>query len=221
MSEPGRIVELSHVIRDGQVTLPGFPAPVIGTFLSREASRARYAPGVEFHIGTISMIANTGTYLDTPAHRFADGVDLSALPAEKVFEVPGMVVRVAGLTRIGADSLEGLAVRGCAVLFHTGWDVHFGTPAYGVGHPHLVEATVRRLVDGGATLVGIDSLNIDDTADGTRPAHSLLLGAGIPILEHLTNLGEVPDTGFRVTALPPRVAGMGTFTVRAIARVTG
>ncbi len=215
----GTIVELSHVIRDGQVTLPGFPAPHLGTFLSREASRERYAPGVEFHIATITMIANTGTYLDTPSHRYAEGDDLSTISPERLFEVEGIVVRATGMHEIGADAFEGRDVRGRAVLVHTGWDVHFGTPAYGDGHPHLVESAVRRLVAGGAVLVGIDSLNIDDTADGTRPAHSQLLGAGIPILEHLTNLGALPDTGFRVTALPPRIAGMGTFPVRAIARL--
>lgn len=219
MTQPGRIVELSHVIRNGQVTLPGFPAPQIGTFLSREASRERYAPGVEFDIATISMIANTGTYLDTPFHRYADGVDLADLAAERIFDVEGVVVRAAGMTSIGAEALAGTNIRGKAVLFHTGWDAHFGAPAYGVGHPHLVESAVRRLVQDGATLVGIDSLNIDDTADGTRPAHSLLLGAGIPILEHLTNLGSLPDDGFRITALPPRIAGMGTFPVRVIARL--
>ncbi|MEA2621855.1 MAG: arylformamidase [Chloroflexota bacterium] len=218
-AQKGTIVDLSHVIRHGMVTLPGFPVPEIGTYLSREASRAHYAPGTEFHIATISMIANTGTYMDTPAHRYEGGADLASLPAEACFEVDGVVVHAGGVTAIGPEAFSGLDVRGRAVLAHTGWDRHFGTPEYGSGHPHLTRAAAQWLADGGAVLVGIDSLNVDDTADPSRPAHSILLAAGIPILEHLTNLGALPDRGFEVTALAPRIAGMGTFPVRAIARL--
>ncbi len=219
----GRVIELSHELRDGQVTLPGFPPPRVGTFLSREESRARYAPGVEFHIATIEMIANTGTYLDSPFHRYAEGADLAGLDPARLLEVEGLVVRAPvedgrSIERERIGALAGDSVAGRAVLVHTGWARHFATPAYGVGHPFLAESAVKWLVDAGAAIVGIDSLNIDDTDDGRRPAHSLLLGAGIPILEHLTNLDRLPDRGFTVTALPPRFVGVGTFPVRVVAR---
>jgi kynurenine formamidase len=219
-----RVIELSHELRDGQVTLPGFPPPRVGTFLSREASRERYAPGVEFHIATIEMIANTGTYMDSPFHRYADGADLAGLDPSRLLDVEGLVVRAPvdggraiGRERLGDLTAEDVADR--AVLVHTGWSRHFETPAYGVGHPFLAKDAVQWLVDAGAGIVGIDSLNIDDTDDGRRPAHSLLLGAGIPILEHLTNLAQLPDRGFTLTALPPRFVGIGTFPVRVVARV--
>jgi arylformamidase len=215
----GAIVDLSHPIRDGETTYPGLPAPVIGTHLSREASRARYAPGTEFDIGTIAMVGNTGTYLDTPFHRYPDGFDLAALPLASCVDVDGVVVRVHDRRAIDADALTDVETWHRAVLFDTGWSRHFGTPAYGVGAPFLTEGAVRRLIDGGVTLVGIDSVNIDDTDGNARPAHSLLLGAGIPIVEHLTALDRLPDRGFRVTALPAPVVGLGTFPVRAIARL--
>jgi kynurenine formamidase len=220
----GRVIELSHELRDGLVTLPGFPPPHVGTFLSREASRERYAPGVEFHIASIEMIANTGTYLDSPFHRYAEGADLAALDPAKLLEVDGIVVGAPAEDgrSIDRDRLGGISadeVAGRAILVHTGWSRHFATPAYGTGHPFLAESAVEWLVAAGAAIVGIDSLNIDDTDDGRRPAHSQLLGAGIPILEHLTNLGHLPDRGFRLTALPPRFAGVGTFPVRVVARI--
>jgi arylformamidase len=211
--------ELSHPIRDGMVTYPGIPAPEIGTFLSREDSRERYAPGTEFFIGTISMAANTGTYIDVPFHRFPDGADLAATPAEALAYLPGLVIRTGEGPAIEPACLEGHELGGRAVLFHTGWDRHFGTPAYGEGAPYLTEETAARLVAAGAALVGIDSLNIDSTADPRRPVHTALLAAGIPIIEHLTGLSQVPDAGFEVTALPAPVMGLGSFPVRVIARV--
>ncbi len=165
------------------------------------------------------MVANPGPYLDTPFHRYPEGFDLDGFPAASCLGVDGVVVRVIGRRAIDADVLAGIHTWHRAVLFHTGWDAHFGTPAYGVDGPYLTEATVRRLVGGGARLVGIDSVNIDDVADGTRPAHSLLLAAGIPILEHLIGLERLPDRGFELTALPPRVGGLGTFAVRVVARI--
>ena len=180
----GRVIELSHELRDGLVTLPGFPPPRVGSYLSREQSRQRYAPGVEFDIASIEMIANTGTYLDSPFHRYADGADLARLDPATLLEIDGIVVRApvddgrsVDRDRLGAVSAGD--VSGRAVLVHTGWSRHFGTPAYGAGHPFLAESAVQWLVDAGAALVGIDSLNIDDTDDGRRPAHSLLLGARI------------------------------------------
>ncbi len=224
MSKTGRrFVELSHVIRDGLVTYPGLPAPVIEDHLSREASRSRYAPGTEFHIGRITLVANTGTYLDTPAHRYADGVDLTGMPLDRLADLEGVVVDVRGaLDRgIGPDAFRPYAVAGRAVLVLTGWSRHFGTPEYAVGHPFRTAAAATHVVAGGATLVGIDSLNIDDIADGERPAHTTLLAAGIPICEHLTGLDELPTSGFRFSAAPARIAGMGTFPVRAYAVIDG
>jgi kynurenine formamidase len=212
-------VDLSHPIRDGETTYPGLPAPVLGTHLSREESRAVYAPGTEFEIGTITMIGNTGTYLDTPFHRFPDGFDLAGLALERCADLEGVVVRGGDRRAIDADLLAHGEIAGRAILFHTGWSRHFGTPAYGRSAPFLTEAAALRLVDAGATLVGIDSVNIDDTDGNARPVHSILLAAGIPIVEHLTALDRLPDRGFRFTAVPAPVAGFGTFPVRAFARV--
>ncbi|WP_433531494.1 cyclase family protein [Micromonospora sp. CA-263727] len=217
-----RLFELSHVITDGMTTLPGWPAPRIGEWLTREASRERYAPGTEFQVARIDMIANTGTYLDTPAHRYADGADLAGTALDRLADLPGLVVRLpAGTRAVDRLLLAPYDVAGKAVLLHTGWDVHFGTDRYAAPEaPYLTGDGARALVDAGAALVGIDSINIDDmgpTAAGERPAHSLLLAAGIPIVEHLTGLDALPPAGFRFTAAPPMVAQMGTFPVRAFA----
>jgi arylformamidase len=216
-----RLIELSHVIRAGMTTYPGLPGPEISDHLSREASRAHYAAGTEFHIGRISMVANTGTYLDTPAHRYADGADLSGVGLDRLVDLPGLVVALPGDRRaVDADLLSGFDVAGCAVLLHTGWDRHWGTDRYGAGgHPYLIAQGAEWLVQRQAALVGIDSVNIDDTGGGTRPAHSTLLAAGIPIVEHLRGLEALPAQGFRFHAAPPLVAGMGTFPVRAYAVV--
>jgi kynurenine formamidase len=214
-----RLIDLSHEISDGLVTYPGLPAPQIDEYLTREASQARYAPGTEFSIGRITMVANTGTYLDTPFHRFADGFDLTALKLEQVADLEVVLVRAVGASdrRIGSARFDGLDVQGKAVLIHTGWDRHWATPEYGEGHPFLTSEGAAWLADHGAALVGIDSLNIDDTADGARPAHTTLLRAGIPIVEHLTGLEQLPLSGFRFSAVPARVAGMATWPVRAYA----
>ena len=216
------LIDLSHRIEDGMVTLKGFPAPAICDFLSRERSREIYAPGTEFNIGRIDMIANTGTYLDTPFHRYADGDDLAALRLDQVSGVPGVVVRVVGAPARAVDvsAFASVDVRGRAVLVHSGWDAHWRTDQYFVGHPFLTRRAAEHLRDQGAALVGIDSLNIDDTDDGTRPVHTVLLGAGIPIVEHLTGLAALPDVGFQFSAVPPKIVGMGTFPVRAHALVS-
>jgi kynurenine formamidase len=214
-----RFLELSHVIRDGLVTYPGLPAPRITDHLSREASRESYAPGTEFHIARLEMVANTGTYLDAPSHRFADGADLSGLALERLADLPAVVVDLPlGARAFGARDVP-REVRGCAVLLRTGWSAHFGTPRYFERHPFLAGEGAAALVERGAALVGIDSLNIDDTSTRERPAHTLLLRAGIPIVEHLTNLAELPERGSRFSAVPPRVAGVGTFPVRAFAAI--
>lgn len=214
-----RFVDLSHIVADGMLTYPGLPAPRISDHLSREESRHHYESGTEFHIGRIEMVGNTGTYLDTPFHRYADGHDLVGLPLDRAAELEGVVVRVLDReTRaIGQDVFESVDVGDKAVLIHTGWDRHWGTDAYFEGHPYLTESAARYLVANDARLVGIDSLNVDGTDGGTRPVHTTLLGAGIPIVEHLCSLSGLPDTGFRFSAVPVMVSGMGSFPVRAYA----
>lgn len=201
------------------ITYKGLPAPLICEYWSREYSRQFYAAGTEFQIGKIEMVANTGTYLDSPFHRFADGKDLSELPLASLARLDGQVVRVpwqAGRS-IQRTAFAGLDLRGVAVLVHTGWDTHWRTDQYFEGHPFLTEDAAQYLVDKGAALVGIDSLNIDDTADGRRPVHSLLLRAEIPIVEHLRGLEQLPNHGFRFFAVPVKVKGFGSFPVRAFA----
>ncbi len=214
------LIDLSHTVEHGLVTLKGYPAPIICDYLSREASRAVYAEGTEFHIGRIDMIANTGTYVDSPFHRYADGRDLSELPLEWLAARVGGVVRAVGRGRaIGPEAFAGVDVKGKAVLVHTGHAAHWGTEAYFEGHPFLTRAASELLRDAGARLVGIDSLNIDDTGDAARPVHTVLLGAEIPICEHMRGLEELPDDGFRFYAVPVKVKGFGTFPVRAFAAV--
>lgn len=215
-----RLVDLSHPIEDGMITYPGLPGPRISSYLSFEDSRSRYAPGTEFQIGRIELIANTGTYVDTPAHRFAGGPDLADLGLESVADLPISLVR-AGTRAVGPEAFEGCDVAGHAVLVATGWDSHWGTPAYLAGNPFLTEAGAASLVAAGAALVGIDSLNVDDVDDLRRPAHTALLEAGIPIVEHLCGLDELPPTGGRFYAVPVRVRGLATFPVRAFAIVEG
>jgi len=212
-------VDLSHSIEDGMITYKGLPAPIICDHLSREQSRHHYAPGTEFHIGQLTMVANTGTYLDSPFHRFADGADIAALALDALADLDAVVIRVTGMTERAIDRNAFMAneVRGKAVLVHTGWARHWRTDQYFEGHPFLTEEAALYLRDAGARLVGIDSLNIDDTDDGRRPVHTTLLGAGIPIVEHLCRLEQLPIDGFMFTATPVKVRGMGTFPVRAYA----
>jgi arylformamidase len=215
----GRLVDLSHTVEHGMITYRGLPAPVICDFLSREESRKIYLEGTEFHIGRIDMVANTGTYLDSPFHRYADGADLSQLSLSEVADLEGICIRASlkGARAIEAEVFRGIEVRDRAVLVHTGWDAHWGSERYFEGHPFLTRDAVEVLRDAGARLVGIDSLNIDDTEDFSRPAHTVLLGAGIPIVEHMCRLGSLPDRGFRFFAVPVKVKAFGTFPVRAFA----
>lgn len=218
----GRIrIDLSHAVEDGMVTYPGLPVPVIRDFLSREQSRAQYALGTEFQIGMIELCANTGTYIDSPFHRYQDGMDLADLPLDRLAELDGIVIDVTGQAGRPVDRTQLLPydVSRKAVLIRTGWDRHWGTDAYFHGHPFLTAAAADHLVAEGAALVGIDSLNIDDTSSGERPVHSTLLASGIPVCEHLTNLGALPIDGFRFSAVPVKVRGMGTFPVRAYASI--
>ena len=216
-----RHIDLSHVIENGLITYQGLPAPNICDFLSREQSKTHYAPGTEFQIGKIEMVANTGTYLDSPFHRYEDGKDLSELELTSLANLDGEVVRAKkeGQRSIDKARFEGVEIEGKAVLIHTGWAAHWRTDQYFEGHPFLTKDAAQFLADQGAALVGIDSYNIDDTADLARPAHSILLGAGIPIVEHMCNLEQLPDSGFRFFAVPVKVKGMSTFPVRAFAIV--
>lgn len=216
-----RLVELSHSISAGMVTYPGLPGPEITAHLSREDSRAAYEAGTEFAIDRISMVGNTGTYLDSPYHRYPDGVDLAGLPLSSVADLPVVVVRTvgSGVRAVDVAALAGLDLVGRAVLLHTGGDAAWGTSSYLDHAPYLTEAASRHLVERGAELVGIDSANIDDVDDKSRPAHTVLLAAGIPIVEHLTGLDQLPPRGARFTAAPAAVAGFGTFPVRAFAAV--
>ena len=216
-----RRIDLSHTIEDGLITYKGLPAPIVCDHLSRGQSRALYAEGTEFHIGRITMVANTGTYIDSPYHRYADGKDVAGFELDEVAELDGVLMRVAGMDgrAIDRNAFLPIDVRGKAVLVHTGWDRHWRTDAYFEGHPFLTEDAALHLRDHGARLVGIDSLNIDDIADLRRPVHSILLRAGIPIVEHLCGLEQLPEATFRFSAVPVKVKGMGTFPVRAYATV--
>jgi arylformamidase len=216
-----RLVELSHVINGGMRTFPGAPEPVVEVHETWAASRGRYAEGTEFSMDRITMVGQTGTYLDSPRHRYDGGTDLAGMPLERLADLPTVVVRLAGSGRhvIDVDDLEPLTVAGHAVLLHTGADGNFGTPRYASGSPYLTGEGAALLVERGAALVGIDAINIDDMSGGERPAHTVLLAAGIPIVENLTNLAELPPTGARFTAAPPRITAFGTFPVRAYAAV--
>lgn len=216
-----RLIDVSHTIVHAMITYPGLPAPVIGDWLSRAASQTRYGPGTTFQIGKIELVANTGTYIDAPFHRYEHGKDVGDFPLETVANLEGVVVQATQRDgrALDVDLFRRLELRHKAVLVHTGWDRHWRTERYGTGHPFLTRAAAEHLVAAGAALVGIDSLNIDDAGDGTRPAHTLLLGAGIPIVEHLCGLRELPDAGFRFFAVPAKVRGMGSFPVRAFALV--
>ncbi|HEY7195113.1 MAG TPA: cyclase family protein [Gemmatimonadales bacterium] len=214
-----RLIDLSHEIEHGMVTYRGLPAPTISDWLSRDASKTRYESGTTFQIGKMELVANTGTYIDSPFHRFADGRDIAGYTLDAVADLPGIVIRVSGAGRpIERARFADQEVKGKAVLVHCGWDKHWRTDTYSSGqHPFLTKDAAEYLVKSGAALVGIDSFNIDDDKDGTRPAHTILLGAGVAIVEHMTNLGALPESGFRFFAVPPRVKGMGSFPVRAFA----
>jgi arylformamidase len=212
-----RLVDVSHTVEHGLITYQGLPAPVICDYLSREESRKVYAEGTEFHIGKIEMVANTGTYLDSPFHRYEDGADLSQLSLTSLANLEGVCIRADEMVTQAIDDsvFHNIDVRDKAVLVQTGWDMYWGTEQYFVGHPFLTREAAQFLASEGAKLVGIDSLNIDDIRDTTRPAHSILLGAGVGIVEHLCNLSSLPQTGFKFFAVPVKVKGMGTFPVRA------
>ncbi len=215
------LIDVSHVIEHGMITYQGLPAPLICDFLSREQSRSHYSEGTEFQIGKIEMVANTGTYLDAPFHRYSHGKDISELPLERLANLDAVTIRVdrSESRAISRTAFAGHDLQGKAVLVHTGWDSHWRTDQYFEGHPFLTRDAAECIRHAGAALVGIDSLNIDDTADLARPVHSILLAADIPIVEHLRGLDQLPHSRFRFSAVPVKVKGMGTFPVRAFATV--
>ncbi|MEM7091933.1 MAG: cyclase family protein [Actinomycetota bacterium] len=212
-------IDLSHVITAGMQTYPGLPVPVVRDHLSRDAAEEIYGPGITFQIGVVELCTNTGTYLDVPFHRYADGHDLTGLALDRVADVPAICIDGRRHAVNGLDDVDLSGLQGHAVLIHTGHARHWGTRAYFVDHPFLTAAAAERLVEADVACVGIDSLNIDTTEGGERPVHSVLLGANIPIVEHLTGLDQLPERGFRFSAVPPKIEGAGTFTVRAYARL--
>ena len=213
-----KLIDLSHEVEHGMITYKGLPAPIICDFLSREASRKLYSEDTEFNISKIEMVANTGTYVDSPFHRFEDGIDLSELPLESLADLEGLLIHAQGSERaLSVKAFEGLAVEGKAVLIHTNWSRHWRTDQYFEGHPFLTRDAAAFLAEEGAAFVGIDTYNIDDITDGTRPAHTILLGNRIPICEHMCGLENLPDEGFRFHAAPVKVKAFGTFPVRAYA----
>ena len=216
-----RLIDVSHTVEHGMVTYKGLPAPIVCDYLSREESKKRYAAGTEFQIGKIEMVANTGTYVDSPFHRYADGTDLAGLPLTSLANLDCLVARIAPSTERAIDSLpfNEDEIRGKAVLVQTSWDRHWRTDQYYENHPFLTGELARWLADNGAVMVGIDSHNIDDTDTGERPVHTELLGREIPICEHMCGLGELPERGAKFFAVPVKVKGFGTFPVRAFAIV--
>jgi kynurenine formamidase len=213
-----KLVDLSHEVEHGMITYKGLPAPIICDYLSREESRTHYAEGTEFQIGKIEMVANTGTYVDSPFHRFADGIDLSELPLESLADLEAVVVHAQEYGRaIPGKAFDGIRLAGKALLIHTGWSRHWRTDQYFEGHPFLTKQAAQYLADSKVAFVGIDTFNIDDITDGTRPAHTSLLGNRIPICEHMCGLENLPDSGFRFHAAPVKVKALGTFPVRAYA----
>ena len=221
LSSGASFIDLSHTIENGLVTYKGLPPPVICDYLSREDSKKYYAEGTQFQIGKIEMVANTGTYIDCPFHRYEDGKDLSQMELQRFCDLEGICIRVSYTQSLAVtiDHVRNFVVRDRAVLIHTGWDQHWNTPSYYEGHPYVTAEAAEFLRDSGALLVGIDSHNIDNTAGKSRPVHTVLLGAEILIVEHLCNLQHIPDDGFLFTALPPKFKGVGTFPVRAMGKV--
>lgn len=214
-----RLIDLSHVISDGLVTYPGLPAPRISDHLSRDAAEEIYGPGITFQIGLVTLCTNTGTYLDVPFHRFADGHDLTGLALDRVAGVPAVMLNRVGTDTIDLDAADLAGLAGHAVLIRTDHSLHWNTDQYFTGHPYLTGRSAELLVEADVACVGIDSLNIDSTSGGDRPVHSTLLRNEIPIIEHLTHLDQLPAVGFTFTAVPPKIEGCGTFTVRAFAAV--
>ena len=214
-----QLIDLSHSIEHGMVTYKGLPAPLICDYLSREDSKKNYSHGTEFQIGKIEMVTNTGTYLDCPFHRYADGKDLSQINLEKLAELDAVLIDAENHQSIGKNFFEGKDISGKAVLVYTSWSKHWRTDSYFENHPFLTAEAAEYLVSQKVKLVGIDSYNIDDTRTNTRPVHTALLRSEILIVEHMTNLNSLKGKKFIFNAVPPKFVGVGTFPVRAFAKI--
>ena len=215
-----KFIELSLTLEDGMMAYPGLPRPKIGAFLDHEASRSRYNDQAEFYLGRVEMVCNLGTYLDSPFHRYPDGLDLSQIPLESVAGLSGIVLDgVVSLNRsvtVQADSSE---LDGKAVLIQTGWDKRWDTDLYWEPGPFLSEESIDLLIRSRVKLVGVDFWNADDTMDPSRPAHTRLLASDILIVEHLCNLSVLPRTDFKFYAVPLRIVRGASFPVRAFAEI--
>lgn len=213
------IIDLSHRLEPGMPSYPGLPVPQFHTFLSHgdAAKHAHYAPGTSFQIASYEIGGNTGTYVDAPFHRYPDGADLADVPLQRLADLPGALIAAPEDGPIEARVFSGIALRGKAVLVHTGWAKHWGSSGYFRSGPFLTAAACEHLVHVGAELVGIDCANIDNMQDPARPAHSILLAAGIPIVEHLRGVEQLSGRSFRFFAAPPAIRGGTSFPVRALA----
>ena len=216
-----KYIDLSHTIDNGLKTYKGLPAPVICDYYSREDSKKNYADGSEFQIARIDMVANTGTYIDCPFHRFEHGEDFNQIKLDRLVNIDAVCIRhdYRNSLEIPLDSVQGIDLRAKAVLFNTSWSKHWNTDAYYENHPYVSTELASYLMEQEVKLVGIDSHNIDDTRFGMRPVHTILLEAGILIVEHLCNLNALPDSGFHFSAVPPKICGVGSFPVRAMATI--
>lgn len=211
-----RFIEVSHPIDAGMKTYPGLPEPRAETLLDYEPSRQHYGDQAEFFIASLHLCGNTGTYVDSPCHRFRGAADLARLPLDRLAHLPVAVVDATDYSNrgIGPDVFRGLDLRARAVLIRTEWSRHWRTDAYFDPHPFLTAGACDRLLDAGAVFVGIDSLNIDDIQNHARPAHTKLLGAGVPVCEHMTNLAAASAGGY-LHAVPIAWKGGASFPVRA------
>jgi len=217
------LIDLSHPIEDGMRVYPGLPSPRVGATLDHDASRPRYEGKAEFHLGEYALTGAAGTYLDSPFHRHRELGDLASLELARLVGLPGI-----SLDHLGAAGPEPFATEvtdeeltGRAVVLRTGWSERWGTDSYWERGPFLTGHLIERLVGAPAAVVGIDLWNVDDVDDLTRPAHTELLRAGIPVVENLASVARLPRTGFRFTAVPPRIVGGSNFPVRAFAEVAG
>ncbi|TDE10258.1 cyclase family protein [Dyadobacter psychrotolerans] len=215
--QTGQLIDLSHTIFNGLITYKGLPAPVICDFLSRQDSEGKYEEGTTFQIGKIEMVSNTGTYIDCPFHRFEHGTDLSQTALESFANLAAITIEAKDILEIGPEYFINQDLTGKAVLVNTGWSAHWNTDHYFENHPFLTSEAAQYLAERQVKLVGIDSHNIDDTRANKRPVHTILLGSGILIVEHLCNLDKLPDSNYLFSAVPPKFKGVGTFPVRAFA----
>lgn len=216
-----KLIDLSHTIDENTITYKGLPAPIICDYISREASKQHYAKGTSFQIGKVDMVVNSGTYIDAPFHRFAEGKDIASIDIDQVADITAIKILIPDSEqKIGKHYFEGKDLTGKAVIIQTNWSRHWNTDNYFEGYPYLSVRAAEYLKQKKAVLVGIDSLNVDDNTTDERPVHTILLGAGILIVEHLCNLDKVPVEEFKFFATPVKIKGAGSFPVRAFAKIS-